>query len=516
MSVGGSSGSGAGVGGIGSGELSSVALDGSPIYTRVQRLTYRQWENAVTDILRFGKRHDLSKSFRRLPSGPATFDNNERLLVVEQAEFLDFESGAEAAAAIATGSADALAALYPGEDASGFIRTFGRRAFRRPLTPEEEAKYQGTFARGEDLYGAGFANGAALVVRAMLESPHFLYRTELGPPGEPLNAYELASKLSFWLLGTTPRDSLLDAAGAGQLDSEEALEAAAREMLEDELAVEVMRDFHGQLMRLERYDRVSKVGVPEYDASVTPELGLASYAFFDRVFQQNFGLREILTAKWAYVGPGLAPFYDLDPPAAGLELRELGPSRSGYFMQVPPLMLGGVNDVSNPIRRGIYLQTMLCAALPPPPAQIPSLPPMIPGQTTRQRVTDFTQGCGGTCHRVYIDPLGFAFESFDGLGRERESDNGQPVDTTGNYPFAEGVKDFADGTELMTIMAGSAQVHTCYAKNVTGYAFGRDLVESDRPLLESLAQVSSKQSLKELIIALVRDPAFRTRQEGVP
>jgi hypothetical protein len=492
-------------------------LEGSPIYTRVQRLTNRQWENAVTDILRFKAPHDLSASFMQPILGTTEFDNNELILDVNSRSFVDFETGAEAAAASATGSAEALAALAAGSDSSTFVSTFGRRAFRRPLTAEEWTKFETVFARGEQLYGTGFANGAVLVIRAMLESPHFLYRTELGPTGDPLNAYELASKLSFWLLGTTPSDSLLDAADAGTLSSDAGLEAAARQMLDDPRATEVMRDFHGQLLRLDRLRDVSKVGVPEYDPAINSELESSSYAFFDLIFQQNLGVREILTSRQGYVGPGLAPLYGLDARSNGLELRDLGPTRSGYFMQVPFLLLQGWNDNPNSIQRGFELErTMVCRPaiadlnIPPP------LPPLVSGETHRQRVSEFTATCGGTCHKVYINPLGFAFEDFDGMGRERSTDNGQPVDTTGSYPFAEGVASFADGNELMQVMAESAQVHTCFSKHIAGYALGRDLVESDRPLLESLAKVSLAESLKEVALALVRDPAFRIRKAGQP
>jgi hypothetical protein len=485
---GGTAGSGHGAsGGVGEPELSYVDLQGSPLYTRVQRLTNNQWENAVTDLLRLPQRRGLSTLFAPPVAGLSSFDNNEKILFVDTTKFVDFETGAEAAAAIAAGSAEALAAVYAGTDSAGFVREFGRRAFRRPLTPEEETKYQGVFAFGEQLYGSGFANGAALVIRAMLQAPYFLYRTELGPAGDALDPFELASKLSFWLLGTTPSDSLLDAAAAGALSSNEGLEDAARQMLDDPRAVAVMRDFHGQLLHLESMRSISKVGVPEYDTEINPELALSSYTFFDLVFRENLGVREILTSRQAYVSAGLAPFYGLDASASELALRDLGPARSGYFMQVPFLMLGSVNAQSDPSQRGSQLQAaMLCG------------PPHL------------------TASSVYVDPLGSALEGFDGMGRKHESDPGQPIDTAGTYPFAEGVEAFADGNELMKIMAGSAQVHTCYSKQITGYALGRDVVEGDRPLLESLAKVSLSHSVKELVLALVRDPAFRMRKGGLP
>lgn len=475
--AGGSAVGGAG-GSAGDPELSSVALDGTPLYTRVPRLTVSQWEHAVTDILRFPAAHDLSQGFVRPQTGVTDFDNNEKLLYVDATNFADFESGAEAAAALATDSVESLGLLYDGNDAAGFVSTLGRRAFRRPLSDAEQTAYVAMFARGEELYGNGFAHGAALVIRAMLQSPHFLYRVELGPAGEALNGYEVASKLSFWLLDTTPSDALLDAAAGGELDSDQGLEAAAREMLDASAAAAVMRDFHRQLLALDRYAAIDKSGVPEFDASILPELDAVSTAFFDRVFQADLGLREILTSKQAYAGAGLAPFYGMSAPASGLELRELGPSRSGYFMQVPFLMLWADGARADASQRGLRLERMLCG----PPA---------------------------SSHAV---ELGIALDNFDGLGRERADD----VNTESSYPFAEGVAQFGDGNDLVSIMAESIAVHTCYSKNVTGYALGRDMAPDDRPLLEALGQVSLSHSLRDLALALVRDPAFRSRTEVAP
>jgi hypothetical protein len=492
---------------------STINLDGSPVYTRVQRLTNAQWERAVTDVLRFASPADLSQGFSTSVLPVTDFANNEKRLFVDRQAQLDFETGSEKAAAIATGSADALARLYPGTDAEGFVRALGRRAFRRPLTPAEVTKYQGIFSLGESLYGAGFANGAGLVIRAMLQSPKFLYRSELGPAGMPLDGYEVASKLSFWLLGTTPSDDLLDAAAAGELDSTDGLERAARAMLERPAAVEIMRDFHGQLYQLGRYDDAGRADVP---AAVTAELAETSYRFFDDVFVKGEGLRSILTSTRVFVGPGLASSYGVDPPPRAIEERTLDSGRTGYFMQVPFLLLNGLADGPATIRRGVALsKEALCASVPGHAPPFPSLMPLAPGHSNRERVEALTAKCG-SCHRDYLDPLGFAFEGFDGMGRARAVDNGVPVDAAGSYPFEDGTRQFADARELMRIMADGTQAHTCYAKMLTGYALARDVVAGDRPLLDELAGVSRQQSLKAMVISLVRHPAFRLRQEGTP
>jgi hypothetical protein len=305
-------------------------VDAGPIFTRIQRLTKDQWEHAVGDILRFGAPARFLQAPARAATGGIDFTNNEKLLFVDLQAELDFESASEAAAAQATGSADALAKVYAGTDAAGFVRALGRRAFRRPITADEEARYLRIFALGELLHGRGFTNGAALVIRAMLQSPKFLYRSELGPAGAPLNAYEIASKLSFWLLGTTPSDDLLDMAAAGALDAPDGVESVARAMLERPGAVEVMRDFHGQLYELRAIDEVDDVRA---SASLRAEIADASQRFFDAVFARGEGLGAILTSTRYFVGPGLAPRYGLDPPPAQIEERMLAPSRTGYFMQ---------------------------------------------------------------------------------------------------------------------------------------------------------------------------------------
>jgi hypothetical protein len=515
--VGSAGGPSAGMGGALTIPTDSVSLFGSPIYTRVQRLTSEQWKRAVTDILRLESQVMLQADVE-LPGVASEFTNNERLLFVDPRAALGLENGAEAAAALATDSPEALSRLHPNVDPDEFVRTLGRRAFRRPLTPEEEMRYQAVFTLGETLYGEGFTHGAALVIRAMLESPNFLYRSELGPGGEPLSGYEVASKLSFWLLGTTPSDDLLDAAAAGELDSVEGVESAARAMLETSAALAVMRDFHTQLYRITHYAQIVKPGVPEFPLALRAELEQASLAFFDDVFARDAGLRAILTSTRAYVGPLLAPFYGIDPPPAELEAQELGSSRVGFFMQVPFLLLHGRDRTPNIVARGLSLATdVLCRFVPPPhPETETELVPPEDGLTNRQRFESATGSCGGLCHATF-EPLGFAFENFDGMGQERDRDNGLPVDTSGSYAFVEGAREFSNAKDLMGIMADGTDAHLCYSKKLSSYALQRDIVEEDRPLLERLAMVSrDDESLKAMAIALVRDPAFRVRQGATP
>ncbi len=146
----------------------------------------------------------------------------------------------------------------------------------------------------------------------------------------------------------------------------------------------------------------------------------------------------------------------------------------------------------------------------------PSPPAPEPGQSNREVITVTTSPelCNN-CHGYYINPLGFAFENFDGLGRFRTTDNGAAVDASGTYPFVEGGKTFASNKELMTVLADSEQAHECYAKNMMQFVLGRELVGDDMPAIESLATLSqTRASVKDLLIELVKSPAFRTNGGG--
>jgi hypothetical protein len=147
---------------------------------------------------------------------------------------------------------------------------------------------------------------------------------------------------------------------------------------------------------------------------------------------------------------------------------------------------------------------------------LPSVPALMPNQTNRQRYDALTGGCGAPCHTVYINPLGFAFEDFDGLGRFRDTDNGQPLDTTGSYPFDGQTRTFGDSSELMSIIASSPMAHQCWSKKLASYALERDIVGTERPMVEALGAVSAASggSLKQVMVALVQNDAFRKRVGG--
>ncbi len=495
-----------------------VDMRGTPIYTRFNRLTNEQYESSARSLLKLDEPTGVTDGFLHSVTGVTDFANNERVVLVNDTVWRDFQTAAEALAAKVTASDAALQAVVGTTNVETFIKSFGRRAFRRDLTTEEVADYTALHATGASFSGtqSAFTKGAALVISGMLQSPHFVYRIEMADEGKPLSGYEIAAKLSFWLLDTTPSDELLDAAKSGSLDSSESVAMQAAEMLEEPAARAVMRKFHNELYKFDLYDNISKDMVQGYTEALNPEFKEATYLFFDRLFTQGLGVKDMLTSNVAFAGPAMAKLYGVTVTGSGIQQITM-PDRIGYYSQVPFLALWGINNDPDSIHRGTKINIdTLCAVPGMPAAELPPVPALKPNQTNRERYTTLTAACGGACHGVIINPIGFAFENYDGLGRLRTMDNGNPVDTTGKYPFAEGIQNFADGNELMQTIANGKQAHQCYAKKVAGYALQRDLVEADRPMVEALGKVSleNSASIKDVMVALVKENAFRTHVGG--
>jgi len=494
-----------------------INLFGDPKYYRFVRLTTSQWDASVQEVLKLTEPSGLAQDFSPPVMGLTDFSNNELLLDVNSRTWKEFEIAAETVAAQVTSSDEALAAVYAGTDSAGFIEAVGRRAYRRPLTAAEVERCTKLFAAGAALPGSqsAFAKGAALVIRALLQSPHFLYRTELGATGVPLSGYEAAAKLSLWLRGATPDDALLDQADA--LSDADALADKASRMLREAAATGVMRQFHGELLRLGRLAQLSKTNTPSYDQAINAELEESSLLFFDKIFTQGLGVRDVLTSTRGFVGKVMAPLYGLEAAGSGFVEQELGPLRVGYFSQLPFLMLHARNQEPDAIHRGSELaMNVLCTPPGLPADELPPIPSRREGETTRQYIEGMTKACGNVCHNEIMNPLGFAFEHFDGMGQYRDVEPpGLPIDSSGSFAFSDGRVDFADNVELMAAIASSPNAHLCYAKKLASFALQRDIVASDLPWLTELGNLSQDRgSTKQLMLQLIKTDAFRTHAGG--
>lgn len=524
QSNGGAAAGGAAAGGgvaMPTGEPLPLVLDGEPQHFRYVRLTHEQWENSVRDNLRLPGPSGLGDGFTPDVRGVHRYSNNEGLLFVRSPLALEYAEAAEALAREVTSDAAQLLAVYEGSDATGFIEEVGRRFYRRPLTTEEAARFEEIFQVGSTLPSASdaFSGGARLVLEVLMQSPRFLYRIEHGNTGERLDGYALATKLAYLLTDTTPSDALLAQAAAGELDSDEGLRARALELLATPRATEALRRFHSETLHVERLAGIVKNADSDYPEGSNELLLESSHRFFDHLFEQSLGVRDLFLSDVAFADAAMADRYAVDPPeGTGLGQVRLGADRSGYFTQLPFLTLYASNLTPDPIHRGIVLNAdVLCAELPPEVPMQPPLGEIAAEQTNRERVTESTamEACG-VCHHTYINPLGFAFEGFDGLGRARELDNGRPVDTRGSYPFVEGQLEFAGALELMQLLAESHQAHRCYASHIGEFALAHDLGAEEDPVVEALtgASLDEGASIHDLMLAAILTPAFHTRQEA--
>jgi hypothetical protein len=498
-----------------------LTLSGKPVYYRFVRLTHEQWENSVRDVLKLPERTGLSTGF--VPDPPdGKFENNERALYMSASLRTDYQRAAETVAERVARDPAALARLGSAADIPGFIKSLGRRAFRRALTAAEEASFKALFDSGKAFFESGddFADGAQVVIESMLQSPNFIYRIELTPDGSRLSGYELASKLSFLLRNTTPDEALLDAAEAGKFDTQDGLVSIAQQLLADPASTAAIERFHATLFGIERYKSILKDTklFPTYSEALNPTLMEADLRFFQRVYEGGFGLREILTSKVAYVNQATAGFYGLS--ATGNELQEvlLGDDRPGFLTRVGFLAYNATLRDPDPIHRGVDINNkLLCAKLEPPAGEIPPLPPFDPGQTNRERVATHTgQGSCAGCHMQIINPLGFALENFDAMGQIRTTDNGKPVDTSGDYLFADGLKAFTGIKDLVELLGDSLQAHGCYAANLAEFALARDIAGGEGELVEELQRMSIEgdASIKDILLTMVKNPLFVTAKGG--
>jgi hypothetical protein len=512
----------AAAGGTAGAPPSGISLDGRAVYYRVVRLTHPQWEASVRDLLKLDALPGLSMGFVGDPP-EGTFSNNERALYVTSTLRTDYQRAAETLATQIAGDAASITRVTGGTtDAATFIRTFGRRIFRRPLTTQEEEKYGALFTSGPSLVASGdaFADGVRLVIEAMLQSPNFVYRSELGTDGAPLSGYEMASKLSFLLRNTTPDDELLDAASTGELDTASGVIARATTMLEDDSAQAVLGRYHAELFGIDRYLQIDKnrTAFPTYDTTLNTELVQADQLFFDRIFSTGQGMRAIFTSTLAFVSSASAGFYGVSASGQGLTEVTLGAERPGILTRLGFLAQNATLNQPDPIHRGVdVLNRLMCADLMPPDGTIPELPQVQPGQTNRQRVEAHTGSgsCAG-CHATLINPIGFAFENFDAMGQSRTMDNGNPVDTTGEVELSDGMHAFGGAPELVALLAESPGVHGCYTKHLAEYTLARDMAGGDRTLVDAIEGISMNDNAgtKAIVLSIISQPSFLTRTGG--
>ncbi|AKT38762.1 DUF1592 domain-containing protein [Chondromyces crocatus] len=493
----------------------------------LRRLSRAEYDATIRDLFSIESHWGAGFTADTVVNG---FDNNAAALRVSP---LLADQARRAADEIAAKALENPGALLSCDVAAGntacaekLVEDLGRRAFRRPLTDKDKARYTAlyeTVAAGE-----GFLMGVQTVISAMLQSPHFLYRTEIGAPVEvagevQLTQYEIAVELSYMLWGTMPDAELFAAADAGQLATPAQLEAQARRMLADDRSEEAIMRFIEQWLDIERLGVVPKDAVtfPEFDMAIRAAMRSETRRFVQHVVREGEGtLTELLTAKYSFVNPELAAFYGMSPGDLGddgLARVELGGTpRAGIITQGSVLATHARPNSSSPIHRGeLIREKLLCQPLPPPPPGLNAQPPPLdPAKTGRERYTEHSTNMAcASCHRL-VDPIGFAFEQFDGIGRLRDDDNGKPLDVSGEIVASTQTDGAFSGTdELTQKLAGSPEVHDCFSLQWMRFGYG---VEEDAQLSCTAKAVgeeltASGLKVEDLIVGLVKARHFTSR-----
>ena len=417
--------------------------------------------------------------------------------------------------------------------AEQFVRELGRRAFRRPLDDARVARYTTLFAdaRANPDLEVDFAGALRIVLEAMLQSPLFLHHVEYGEPeaidergNVPLTQYELASRLSYTVLGTMPDDTLLDAAAAGVLADPDQLEMHARRLLEDPRARAATARFYTQWLDLARIENAAKstTRYPEFDEAMRASMRAETDRFVeDVVWGEGEGtLAELLTADFAWVDARLAALYGLDVGelAEGEMVRVDGlpDDRRGLLGQAGFLASHATAEESSPVHRGVFVRDrLMCQPIPLPEDFNPTLPEAEPGETPPELVERHLSepSCAG-CH-VFFDPIGLGFENYDGIGNHRTSYvGGDAVDADGEiFGSKDGEIDgaFSGLAELATKLATSSQVRDCAARQAHTFALGSGAAGECVSGEVTLAFAESGGDLRELVIDVVRSEAFRVR-----
>jgi Protein of unknown function (DUF1592)/Protein of unknown function (DUF1588)/Protein of unknown function (DUF1595)/Protein of unknown function (DUF1585)/Protein of unknown function (DUF1587) len=511
-----------------SGGASAAALVATP---RIVRLSRPQWENAVRDLLQLD---DIAAVTSKVTGDALVgLDNEAEALHVDPQLRADLEAAATALADKVALDPAALARLIPtdapasgAERSAAFIRAFGARAYRRPLADAEVSAYQALFTRGASVYPAddAFIAGAKLVLSAFLQSPHFMYRTELSTAVSdgrvPLSDYEVASKLALALAGTMPDAELFAAAAGGKLHDKVEVGKQAERLLTSVKGGLGVDHLHFQMYRLGTYDGIVRnpQSFPEFSADTPAAMREEVLKFLRYVFEQGQGVAGIFTTPVGFVNSTLAPLYGVTAPAGQALTRvDLNPSeRSGLLTLAGFLSSYAVVDDPDSIHRGVFVnQRILCVELPPPDPKATVLKPLDAGMTNRERV-EATTGpgtCGAGCHSTMINPPGFAFEHFDAVGKFRAQDRGKPVNSAAAYQFSEGVKSFDGAVEFSHLLAESPQAHSCYLQNWLGYINGHPFQAAEQPVLDSLTQdsLAGKLPLRDAVIRIVTADGFLNR-----
>ena len=497
----------------------------APFFAR--RLVSRQYKNAIEDLLGSAAAATLVLPDDVALNGLDAIGASQ-IAITSSGDVTLFEQNAFKAAQAALASTTGKAALVtcvptgPLDTAcmTTVVKAFGKRVFRRALTDAEAAKW---VALGKDASGSysDFMRGVEFVVAGMLQAPSFLYLIEVGVPeaavaqGRRLLGYEMASRLSFFLTGSTPSNALLAAAESGGLDSAAGVRTQALELLKSPRAKSALWSHFDELLGTRELPHTSKDAskFPGFNAGLAASMREETRRTIEHIaFTQNADARTLFDTSTTFVDPGLAAHYGLPAPmGAGFAQVTLPPTglRAGILTQAAFLAVQASSVSTSVVHRGKFVrESLLCETIAAPPTA-----GSIADQITMQAAASGAQrdlsnarmgnsACKG-CHAM-MDPLGLAFESFDAVGRARSDD-------ASGYLDDKAAGAFTNTREFMALLRADARVPWCMTRTLFRQAAGHlELPGEVRPLTAVReAFAASGYKLQTLLVEVAASDAFR-------
>ena len=407
------------------------------------------------------------------------------------------------------------------------LSTLARRAYRRPSNETDVRDLLPFYEQGRK--EGSFDLGIQKALERLLVSPQFLFRIEREPSNVAsgtayrISDIELASRLSFFIWSSIPDDELLDAAAAGRLKDPKVLEQQVRRMLADPRSESLVTNFAAQWLYLRDIaaKQPDEILFADFDETLRTAMQRETELFIGSVFRENRSVLDLVRANYTFLNERLARHYGV-PNIKGSYFRRVtfpdGSVRGGLLGHGSVLTITSYSTRTSPVLRGKWvLENLLSAAPPPPPADVPSLKTeTAPGKplTLRDAMTQHraSPACAG-CH-ARMDPIGFAMENFDAVGRWRERDGQQPIDATGVFP--EGTKfDGIPGLKKELLRQPEQFVGTI-AERLLMYAIGRNLQYYDAPTVRAVMRDAepANHTLASLVLGIVKSRPFQMREAG--
>ncbi len=406
------------------------------------------------------------------------------------------------------------------------LARFAMRAFRRPVGDEELAslmKLVDAAARA----GLDFDAQVATGMQAILVSPHFLFRIEVDDFGEseeirPLNDYELASRLSYFLWSSMPDETLFELAARGTLQDDDVLAEQVKRMLNDKKAAALGENFAGQWLQLRRLANAApdRNTLPHYDDALRRAAETETRLFFASIVNEDRSVLDLLDADYSFVNGRLATHYGIPGVVGDAFVRvTLPPERGGVLTHASILTITSNPTRTSPVKRGKWILEVLLDDSPPPPP--PNAGELAEGEgvellgSLRERLEQHrADATCASCHQR-MDPLGFALENFDPVGRWRDQDGKHAIDASGTLP--DGSRFDGPG-ELRAVLRDTRQDAFCRSlvRNMLAYALGRGVRSSDRCTIDEILRhlTDSSYRFSALAVAIAQSEPFRYRSRS--